>query len=62
MQLDGKRAIVTGAASGIGEAIARRYAAAGASVCIADLDLSGAQRVARELGGGAIAVRMDVTS
>ena len=62
MRLDGKRAIVTGAASGIGAAIARRYAGAGASVCVADLDLAGARGVAQELGGSAIAVHMDVTS
>ena len=57
----GKAALVTGAASGIGEAIARKYAAAGAKVCVADLDLAGAERVAASLPG-AIAVRMDVTS
>ena len=62
MRLDGKRAIVTGAASGIGAAIARRYAGAGSAVCVADLDFAGAGRMAGEIGGGAIAVRMDVTS
>ena len=61
-RLDARSALVTGAASGIGEAIARRYAAAGAAVCIADLDLGAAERVAKDIGGSAIAVRMDVTS
>jgi len=61
MRLDGKVALVTGAASGIGEAIARRFAQAGARVCIADLDAAGAQRVAREIGGGALGLAMDVT-
>jgi 3-hydroxybutyrate dehydrogenase len=62
MNLQGKSAIVTGAASGIGAEIARVYTKAGAKVCIADLDVAGAERLARELGGGAIGVRMDVTS
>lgn len=45
--------IVTGAASGIGAACARRYAAEGARVVIGDIDLAGAQAVAREVGGEA---------
>ena len=57
MKLEGKAALVTGAASGIGEAIARKYGAAGAKVCVADLDLARAERVAESLPG-AIAVRM----
>jgi 3-hydroxybutyrate dehydrogenase len=60
MQLQGKRALVTGAASGIGAEIARVYAAAGAKVCVADIDGEAAKRKAAELKG--IAVRMDVTS
>ena len=60
MQLNGKSALVTGAASGIGAEIARVYAAAGAKVCIADLDLQAAQRKAAEFKG-AIGLRMDVT-
>lgn len=51
MRLQGKRAIVTGAASGFGEGIARRYAAEGARVLVADLNLAGAERVAAEIGG-----------
>jgi 3-hydroxybutyrate dehydrogenase len=62
MRLCGKSAIITGAASGIGAAIARAYAREGAKVCIADIDAVGAERVAAELGAPAIAVRMDVTS
>ena len=57
-------AVVTGAASGIGKAIAERLAADGACVVIADLDLAKAQAVAEELGGSdvAIGVQADVTS
>ena len=51
-------ALVTGAAQGIGEAIARRLAAAGARVCVADLDEQRAQAVADAIGG--IACRVDV--
>ena len=56
-------ALVTGAASGIGKAIATRLAAEGACVVIADLNLENAQAVAAELGGPdiAIGVRADVT-
>lgn len=49
--LSGKRAVVTGAASGIGEAVARELSARGASVVVADVDADGAARVAREIGG-----------
>ncbi|UPO76223.1 bifunctional aldolase/short-chain dehydrogenase [Arthrobacter sp. Helios] len=56
-------ALVTGAASGIGKAIATRLAAQGACVVIADLNLEAAEQVAAELGGPdvAIGVRADVT-
>jgi 3-hydroxybutyrate dehydrogenase len=63
MKLDGKVALVTGAASGIGRAIARRYAEAGGRISVADLNLDAAQATAKELGGenNAIAVAMDVS-
>ena len=59
----GRIAFVTGAASGIGKAIATRLAAEGACVVIADLNLEAAEQVAAELGGPdvAIGVRADVT-
>ncbi|MEM6665657.1 MAG: SDR family oxidoreductase [Pseudomonadota bacterium] len=49
MSLDGRVAIVTGGAHGIGEAIVRRYAADGASVVIADLDTDAGEALAKEL-------------
>lgn len=55
MVTDQRVAIVTGAASGIGEAIAHRLHADGLAVVVADLDLAGAQRVATEIGGPAVA-------
>jgi 2-dehydro-3-deoxy-L-rhamnonate dehydrogenase (NAD+) len=60
-ELNEQTAIVTGAATGIGEAIARRLAGAGATVAIADLDLTGATRIAAEIGRGAFAVETDVS-
>lgn len=57
-RLDGRRALVTGGANGIGAAIVRGFAAAGATVVIADLDAANAALVARE--SGATSVRLDV--
>lgn len=51
MRLDGKVAIITGAASGMGKAMARAYVREGAKVVIADLNLAGAEAVAQELNG-----------
>jgi 3-hydroxybutyrate dehydrogenase len=64
MQLDGKVAVITGAASGIGRAIAKRYLEAGARVVMADLNAEGAKKAARELAGdkSAIGVGMDVSN
>lgn len=59
-ELTGQTAIVTGAAAGIGKAIAKRLAGAGATVVVADLNLEGAELVAAELGGSGFAVRTDV--
>lgn len=50
MRLDGKTAIVTGAASGFGEGIVRRFAAEGARVLVADINGEGAAKVAADLG------------
>jgi NAD(P)-dependent dehydrogenase (short-subunit alcohol dehydrogenase family) len=58
--LDGQVAIVTGGAAGIGVAIARRLASAGASVVVIDLNLSGAELVAASLGNGSFAIEADV--
>ena len=65
MSLTNKVALVTGAASGIGEQCARKLASLGAAVVIADLNLENAQKVASSIaaaGGKALAVAMDVTS
>ena len=61
MRLDGKSALVTGAASGFGAEIARRFVTEGANVVILDLDGAGAERVAGECGSRAHAVQGDVT-
>jgi NAD(P)-dependent dehydrogenase (short-subunit alcohol dehydrogenase family) len=58
--LTGRTAIVTGAAAGIGHAIAARLADAGATIAVADLDLPGAQKVAAALPNGAFAVQVDI--
>ncbi len=65
MKLKGKSAIVTGAASGLGKAIAMTFAREGASVAIADLNLDAANVVAADIraaGGQAIGIAMDVAS
>ena len=62
--LTGQTAIVTGAATGIGEAIAHRLARAGAVVAVADMDTEGATRVAESIaasGAAAFPVQVDIT-
>ena len=61
MRLQGKVAIVTGAASGFGAETARLYAKEGASVVIADLNIAGAEKVAAAIGAAAVAIRCDVS-
>jgi NAD(P)-dependent dehydrogenase (short-subunit alcohol dehydrogenase family) len=60
-RLGGKRAIVTGAGSGIGRAIALRLASEGARVALADLDTEGAEGVAAEIDGDTLVQGTDVT-
>ncbi|HET9592653.1 MAG TPA: SDR family NAD(P)-dependent oxidoreductase [Solirubrobacterales bacterium] len=59
MRFEGKKALVTGGASGIGAATAARLSAEGAEVWVADLNLDGAEKVAGEIAGHA--VELDVT-
>jgi 3alpha(or 20beta)-hydroxysteroid dehydrogenase len=61
-QLDGKVAIITGAAQGMGEAHARRFVAEGAKVTLTDVNEDRGNKIAAELGDNAIFVKHDVTS
>ena len=61
MRLEGKRTLVTGAASGFGKGIAETYIREGAKVAVVDLNEEGAKAVAKELGENAIAVKCDVS-
>ena len=60
-RLEGKSALITGSARGIGRAFAEAYIREGAIVAIADIDLQRAQNTADDLGPNAYAVKMDVT-
>lgn len=63
MKLEGKVAVVTGAASGMGKAIAQVFAKEGAKVIVADLNIAGAEQVAEEIfknGGTAKAIEGNV--
>lgn len=59
--LNGRTAVVTGASSGIGLALIRRFHAEGMNVVLADVDLAGMEAIVAELGERAIAVRTDVS-
>jgi galactitol 2-dehydrogenase len=60
-RLAGKTALITGAARGIGRAMAQAYTREGARVAIADIDIVQARTTARDLGDAATPVRMDIT-
>ncbi|HKV53742.1 MAG TPA: SDR family NAD(P)-dependent oxidoreductase [Candidatus Binataceae bacterium] len=65
LRLDGKNALITGAASGIGRATALRFAQEGANVCVADRQASAAEQTAaevRKLGRRSVAVQVDVSN
>ena len=61
MRLEGKSALITGSARGIGRAFAEAYVREGATVAIADINIDAAQKTAAEIGDKAYAVRLDVT-
>ncbi|HEU0169764.1 MAG TPA: bifunctional rhamnulose-1-phosphate aldolase/short-chain dehydrogenase, partial [Chloroflexota bacterium] len=60
-ELARRSALITGAAGAIGQALARRFSAEGAHLVLADLNLDGAEALARDLPAPAVAVRCDVT-
>ena len=61
-RLDGKSALITGAAQGIGRGFAEAYIREGATVAIADINFAAAEKTANELGESAYAVHMDVSN
>ncbi len=60
-RLYGKTAIITGAAAGFGEGMAKRFAGEGATVIVADLNTREAERVAGDIGDAAVAITADVS-
>lgn len=60
-KLAGRKALVTGAAQGIGKAIAARLAADGATVIISDLNTDGAAKAATDIGGSTVAIPADIS-
>jgi len=60
-RLEGKTALITGAARGIGRAFAEAYVREGARVAIGDIDMDRARNTAAEIGDAALAVKLDVT-
>ncbi|GAA1713175.1 3-hydroxybutyrate dehydrogenase [Kribbella yunnanensis] len=60
--LSGRRAVVTGGASGIGAAVASRLAGLGAHVAVCDVDAEGAARTAEQIGGEALAIDLSKTA
>jgi len=62
MEIEGKTAIITGGASGLGAATVRRLHGEGAKVVIADFNVQGGEALAGELGEGAVFAKMDVTN
>ncbi|MEU1033112.1 glucose 1-dehydrogenase [Streptomyces mirabilis] len=60
-RLTGRAALVTGATGGIGEAVVRRLAAEGAAVVVTDLDADRCEKLAEEVGGGALGLALDVS-
>ena len=62
MQMKGAKALITGGASGLGEATARRFAAAGADVTLLDIPQSNGNEVAEQIGGRFVAADVTVTA
>jgi D-sorbitol dehydrogenase (acceptor) len=62
VRLKGKSALITGSARGIGRAFAEAYTREGAVVAIGDINLEAAEKTASQIGGGAYAVKLDVTN
>ncbi|MER6081030.1 glucose 1-dehydrogenase [Streptomyces sp. NPDC001833] len=60
-RLGGRVALVTGATGGIGDAVVRRFAAEGATVVVTDVDAERCEKLAEEVGGGAVGLALDVT-